>query len=142
HHSRFRPLSTVNFARKPRSPVSTPAGTISSDGITSLVVWPTALNYSVIPSEVEESGGVTFRLRLGQLRRRSAHHVNKVHSQLAESSMANKSARGPATPHNSIVWPLSVRRTADPSMWQLQIPPHSHFHEGDRARQTRNPATR
>src|SRR5262249_11076375 len=95
HHSRFRPLSTVNFVRNARRPVSSPAGTISSDGITSLVVWPTAVNYSVIPSEVEESGGVTFRLRLGQLRRRSAHHVNKVHSQLAESSMANKSARGP-----------------------------------------------
>jgi hypothetical protein len=46
-------LSTVNFAMKPRRPVATPAGTVSSDGITSLVVWPTALNYSVIPSEVE-----------------------------------------------------------------------------------------
>ena len=53
HNSRCAPLSTVNFAMKPRRPVATPAGTVSSDGITSLVVWPTALNYSVIPSEVE-----------------------------------------------------------------------------------------
>jgi hypothetical protein len=28
---------------KPRRPVATPAGTVSSGGITSLVVWPTTL---------------------------------------------------------------------------------------------------
>jgi len=65
HSSRCAPLSTVNFAMKPRRPVATPAGTISSDGITSLVVWPTALNYSVIPSEVEAATQRTKSARPG-----------------------------------------------------------------------------
>src|SRR5438034_9603335 len=53
HNSRCAPLRTVNFAMKPRRPVATPAGTVSSDGITSLIIWPTTPNYSVIPTEVE-----------------------------------------------------------------------------------------
>jgi len=38
---------------------------------------------------------IVVEMRSTQLRRRSARHVSKVQSQLAESSMANKSASGP-----------------------------------------------
>src|SRR5215470_17341828 len=60
HNSRCAPLRTVNFAMKPRRPVVVSGGTVSSEGITSLVVWPTSLNYSVIPGEVEEPRGTTL----------------------------------------------------------------------------------
>jgi hypothetical protein len=43
HNSRSAPLSTVNFAMKPRRPVATLGGTVSSDGIASLTVCRTAL---------------------------------------------------------------------------------------------------
>ena len=103
HNSRCAPLSTVNFAMKPRRPVVVSGGTVSSEGITSLVIWPTALNYSVIPSEVEEPVELLYCKAMGssnlmthqRSHRCSARHVSKVHSQLAESSMANKSASGP-----------------------------------------------
>jgi hypothetical protein len=60
HNSRCAPLSTVNFAMKPLRPVASSGGTVSSGGITSLVIWPTGLNYSVIPGEVEASRGMTL----------------------------------------------------------------------------------
>ncbi len=44
HNSRRALLSTVNFAMKPRSPVATTAGTVSSGTIVSLIASPTALN--------------------------------------------------------------------------------------------------
>jgi hypothetical protein len=44
HNSRRALLSTVNFAMKPRSPVATTAGTVSSGTIVSLIACPTALN--------------------------------------------------------------------------------------------------
>src|SRR6266404_3305392 len=43
HKSRRAPLSTVNFATKPRSPVGATAGTVSSGGIVALM--PTASAY-------------------------------------------------------------------------------------------------
>ena len=106
HNSPCAPLSTVNFAMKPRRPVVVSGGTVSSDGITSLVIWPTALNYSVIPSEVEEppweqlyceATGSSNLMTHQRCHRRSARHISKVQSQIAESSIANKSASGPGT---------------------------------------------
>jgi len=44
HNSRRALLSTVNFPTKPRSPVATTAGTVSSGTIVSLIACPTALN--------------------------------------------------------------------------------------------------
>src|SRR6266496_1456924 len=42
HNSRCAPFSTVNFARNPRRPVASTAGTVSSGGIAALIAWPTA----------------------------------------------------------------------------------------------------
>ena len=44
HNSRRALLRTVNFAMKPRSPIATTAGTVSSGAIVSLITWRTALN--------------------------------------------------------------------------------------------------
>src|SRR4030081_538494 len=45
HKSRRAPLSTVNFATKPRSPVGATTGTISSGAVVALIAWPTASAY-------------------------------------------------------------------------------------------------
>src|SRR6266545_599004 len=45
HNSRCAPFRTVNFARKPRRPVASTAGTVSSGAIAALIAWPTAFGF-------------------------------------------------------------------------------------------------
>src|SRR5262245_5210390 len=75
---------------KPRRPVAASGATVSSGGITSLVVWPTALNYSVIPSEVEEPQGTTLLRGNGIF---ELVPVNCVVAQLATSAKSKASLR-------------------------------------------------
>src|SRR6266516_6318731 len=45
HNSRCAPFSTVNFARNPRRPGASTAGTVSSGAIAALIAWPTAFGF-------------------------------------------------------------------------------------------------
>jgi hypothetical protein len=130
HNSRCAPLSTVNFAMKPRRPVAASGATVSSAGITSLVVWPTALNYSVIPSEVEEPRGTTLLRGNGIF---EFMPVNCVVAQLATSAKSTASSRnlpsqiaaraGRVTLQNIRARPWSVRRMVDQPTLRRQSPP-------------------
>jgi hypothetical protein len=82
--------------------VATSGDTVSSDGITSLVVWPTAFEIQLEHvsdkfAAVEYSlRAIVIEVRSTQLGRRSARHVSTVSiANLRNLLMANSSASGP-----------------------------------------------
>src|SRR5947208_15143557 len=91
HNSRCAPLSTVNFAIKPRGPVSTTGGTLSSGGNVSLTASPMNLprDYSMFAT----NSRVAFIDALNQSIRQHCHSERSEESLTISSAALNDNQR-------------------------------------------------